>query len=180
MAIFLTGCSSLPSAGVSNLCTLFDSKRSWFKQARKASDRWGVPVPILMAVIHQESRFDAKARPPRKKILWVFPGKRASSAFGYAQAQTSTWDWYQKSTGRKRAQRDRFKDAVDFVGWYHHQSNRLNNIKKTDALNLYLAYHEGHGGYSRRSYRQKPWLMEVARSVSQQAQKYNAQMSACH
>ena len=45
--------------------------------------------------------------------------------------------------------------------WYNDQSHRRNHIFKTDAHHLYLAYHEGHGGYARGSYRGKSGLKGV-------------------
>ena len=43
------------------------------------------------------------------------------------------------------ADRDDFNDAIDFIGWYNDQSSRRSKISKSDAYNLYLAYHEGQG-----------------------------------
>ena len=40
-------------------------------------------------------------------------------------------------------------DALDFIGWYNHTSNKRLGISKSDAYNLYLAYYSGHGGYAR-------------------------------
>ena len=50
---------------------------------------------------------------------------------------------------------------------------------KQDSFRLYLAYHEGHGGYRKQSYRDKDWLIDVARKVDRQAQRYNAQLQEC-
>jgi hypothetical protein len=33
----------------------------------------------MMAIIHQESKFDPSARPQRTKLLWVIPWTRPSS-----------------------------------------------------------------------------------------------------
>ncbi|MCV6625470.1 MAG: hypothetical protein OIF38_05205, partial [Cellvibrionaceae bacterium] len=142
-------------------------------------DKWGSPISVMMAIIKQESAFYSDARPPRRKILWVIPGPRKSSAYGYPQAKDGTWDWYKKSTGRWGPDRDDFGDAIDFVGWYNQQSAKRNGIKKTDAYNLYLAYHEGHGGFSRGSYKKKGWLKKVARKVSKQAASYRSQLKGC-
>ena len=45
------------------------------------------------------------------------------------------------------ADRDDFGDTIDFIGWYNNVSNEQLGIDKQDAFRLYLAYHEGHGGY---------------------------------
>jgi hypothetical protein len=118
-----------------------------------------------MAIIHQESKFRRDARPPKKRVLGFIPWGRASSAYGYAQAKDDTWDWYISKTGNRGADRDDFEDAVDFVGWYCSMTHRTNGVSKWDAYNQYLAYHEGHGGYRRRTYNKKAWLLGVARKV---------------
>jgi len=51
-----------------------------------------------MAIIRQESSFQADAQPPRSRILWIIPGPRPSSAYGYSQALDGTWDWYRQAT----------------------------------------------------------------------------------
>ena len=159
----LLGCAAAPPKNTSNLCEIFTEKKGWYKDTRKASKRWGGDIAVMMAMIYQESSFKARARPPRKKILGIIPGPRPASAYGYAQAINATWDIYKKSTGNKGADRNKFKDAVDFVGWYNHQSHRKNRIKKNDAYNLYLAYHEGHGGFAKKTFRKKKWLKDVSK-----------------
>jgi hypothetical protein len=175
----LAACASRPPANPDNLCAVFDDKRGWYDDARDAEKRWGTPIPVLMAIVHQESRFEAKAKPPRKKIFGFIPGPRPSDSYGYSQALKSTWVSYERSAGRYGADRDDFGDAVDFVGWYNHQSHRRNGIAYGDAYRLYLAYHEGHGGYERGSYRNKEWLQRVARKVNDRSARYDAQLDGC-
>ncbi len=175
----LAGCASKPPSEPDNLCSIFYEKDGWYKKARKSYRRWGTPIPVMMAFARQESSFRSKARPPRKKILWIIPGPRPASAFGFAQATNETWAAYKKSTGHWGADRDEFGDAMDFIGWYNDQSYRRNNIKKSDAYHLYLAYHEGQGGFSKRSYAKKQWLKDVANKVSNQASTYAGQLAGC-
>ena len=175
----LLGCASNPPSNADSLCAIFDKKRGWYKDAAKARNRWGSSIPVMMAFAHQESSFKAKARPPRRKILGFIPGPRLASAYGFAQATNETWTAYRKSTGRWGADRDDFGDAMDFVGWYNEQSNSQSRIAKTDAYNLYLAYHEGHGGFNRRSYASKQWLKDVAKKVAARAQQYGEQLATC-
>ena len=52
-------------------------------------------------------------------------------------------------------------------------------ISKWDAYNQYLAYHEGHGGYKRKTFRNKDWLVKVAKKVDQRARDYGAQLKRC-
>jgi hypothetical protein len=39
--------------------------------------------------------------------------------------------------------------------------------------------HEGHGGYKRKTYNGKPWLIKVAKKVDKRAGKYGAQLKGC-
>lgn len=175
----MVGCSTSPPRNPDNICDIFYEKDDWYDDAKDAEKRWRSPIPTLMAMMHQESRFVAKARPPRTKILWIFPGPRASSAYGYSQAKDETWEWYQNNSGNGWASRDDFADAIDFIGWYNYQSGRLSKIKPHDTYHLYLAYHEGHGGFNRRTYRNKGWLKSVAKKVSRRASQYQAQLAKC-
>jgi hypothetical protein len=52
-------------------------------------------------------------------------------------------------------------------------------IAAGDAYGMYLAYHEGHGGYNRRTYRSKTWLKDVARRVQSRADAYQRQLVSC-
>ena len=179
LLLLLAGCTSAPPANVENICEIFADKRGWYKDARKSSRRWGTDISVMMAMMYQESSFKARARPPRRKILWVIPGPRPASAYGYAQATDATWQDYQRATGRGGADRNDFDDAIDFIGWYNDQSQRRNKIAKTDAYHLYLAYHEGQGGFARRSFRNKQWLKDVATRVSKRSGTYRAQLDRC-
>ena len=175
----LPACVTSPPKQVDNVCHIFREKSGWYGDAKESRARWGVPVSVSMAFMHQESRFVATAKPPRKKLWGVIPGPRPSDAYGYSQAKDSTWEWYQRSTGNYGADRDDFGDAIDFVGWYNNVSHKELGIDKQDAFRLYLAYHEGHGGYRKQSYRSKDWLVDVARKVDRQARRYNSQLQEC-
>jgi len=181
LLILFHGCASTPKAPpqIDNTCEIFRENRKWYRSARKSYKRWGVPIPVMMAIIHQESKFRADAKPPRGTCLWIFPGLRPSSAYGYAQAGNETWEQYRESTRNTGADRDDFDDAIDFVGWYCHLSHIKCMISKNDAYHLYLAYHEGHGGFNRKTYRKKAWLIRVARKVESRAQKYKGQLAYC-
>lgn len=176
---WFAACATSPPSDVDNLCVIFDQKNDWYEDARGAQSRWGVPIPVMMAFVHQESRFVAKAKPPRKKIFGFIPGPRPSDAYGYSQALGSTWSDYRRSAGRYGADRDDFADAIDFVGWYNHQSWRRNGIARDDPYRLYLAYHEGQGGYARGSFANKDWLLQVARKVADRSNRYERQLNGC-
>ena len=177
--LMIAGCATSPPEQVDNVCDIFRERPGWYNDAKQSRARWGVPISVSMAFMYQESRFVATAKPPRKKIFGVIPGPRPSDSYGYSQAKESTWDWYQRSTGNYGADRDDFGDAIDFIGWYNNVSNKELGISKRDAFRLYLAYHEGHGGYRKQSYRSKDWLIDVARKVDRHAQQYNSQLQGC-
>lgn len=178
--LLLVGCAQPPKkpAHTENICRVFSQYPDWYKNAHKAEKKWGVPVPVQMAIIYQESSFNATARPPRKKLLWIIPWKRPSTAYGYSQALNNTWKEYERNM-RKSSKRNEFDDAVDFICWYSHQANRKLGINPKNAYALYLAYHEGAGGYSRHSYLKKPWLIGVAHKVSYRADTYTRQLAMC-
>jgi hypothetical protein len=177
--LMTAACTTSPPSDVNDLCSIFKEKDGWYKDANKSRKRWGSPIPVMMAIMHQESRFKAKAKPPRKKILWVVPGARPSSSYGYTQALKETWETYSRDAGNYGADRDDFGDSIDFIGWYNHQSFKRSGISKNDPYHLYLAYHEGHGGFNRRSFKNKQWLKDVAKKVSRQSNKYARQLNGC-
>jgi len=179
LAFIVSGCTTTPPSDVNNICSIFREKDDWYDDAGDAQDRWGSPIPVMMAIMHQESKFQAKVKPPRKMILWVIPGPRPSSSYGYTQALDETWDTYIRDAGSYGADRDDFGDSIDFVGWYNHQSYRRSGIKKNDPYHLYLAYHEGHGGFNKRSYKNKKWLIGVAKKVSRRSATYTKQLNGC-
>lgn len=172
------GCATPPKS-TKNLCSIFDDKGGWYKDAKRSYRRWGSPIPVMMAMMHRESSFKRKAKPPRKRILWIFPGPRPSTAYGYSQALESTWHIYKRETGRYGADRDDFDDAIDFVGWYNHKSHKECGIKPDNAYALYLAYHEGQGGFNRGTYKNKAWLKKAAKEVANRADYYQKQLQGC-
>jgi len=179
--IFMTlpACTATQPKNTNNICAIFNEKDDWYEYSKDSFLKWGVPIYIQMAFIHQESRFVADAQPPRPTVLGFIPWFRRSSAFGYPQAQDSTWEWYIDDSGNWGADRDDFEDAVDFVGWYGHISHKKLGISKWDVKKQYFAYHEGHGGFKRKTYLKKTWLIKVAKKVKARAQTFKQQLNAC-
>jgi hypothetical protein len=177
--VLLASCASSPPQDVADVCNIFEDRRSWYNAAKSAEQRWGVPIAVNIAFIYQESSFRARAKPERSRLLWIFPGPRASSAYGYAQALDSTWAEYIAKSGNRGASRANFGDAVDFVAWYNANSSRISNIDKGDARALYYAYHEGNGGYQRGSYRSKQWLVDAATRVESNSARFSVQLDSC-
>lgn len=182
IAVLLASCSGGPTSAPRNLddaCAILKERPEYYRAFRAAERRWGVPVHVQMATIHQESKFIGDARTPFKYVIGVIPMGRQSSAFGYSQALDGTWDEYLAEAGRWAAKRDKIDDASDFMGWYMSKSREANGIPLHDAQNQYLAYHEGNTGFARQSYNGKPWLIGVARKVQLRADMYEGQIARC-
>ncbi|GGF63302.1 hypothetical protein GCM10011402_14220 [Paracoccus acridae] len=162
-----------------NACAIVAERPAYYRAMKASERKWGIPIHVQMAAIHQESKFIGDARTPHQYALGVIPIGRQSSAYGYSQALDGTWEEYQKETGNRRAKRDNIRHATDFMGWYMHNSSRRLGISKWDATGQYLAYHEGRSGFARQSYLGKPWLVRVANQVGQRAQMYRAQLVSC-
>ncbi|WP_296763323.1 transglycosylase SLT domain-containing protein [Sediminimonas sp.] len=160
-------------------CAILSDRPVYGRAFKAAQRKWGVPVPVQMAVIYQESKFDARARTPLRYALGIIPMGRQSSAYGYGQALDGTWEDYQRDQRQYSARRDRIFDATDFMGWYMNKTKERNGIPLNDARNQYLAYHEGHGGFSRGTYRRKSWLMRISSEVASRAATYDAQLATC-
>ncbi|WP_349432423.1 transglycosylase SLT domain-containing protein [Methylomarinum sp. Ch1-1] len=177
--MMISACSTSPPKNSSDICAIFREKDDWYDATKEAYQQWGVPIHVQMAIMQQESRFVADAQPPRPWLLGIIPWFRSSSAYGYAQAQDGTWEDYLNNGGKWSADRDDFADSSDFIGWYCAVSQQRLGISKWDTRNLYLAYHEGHGGYQRKSYLQKKWLLNTANKVAHKAKQYHSQLTGC-
>lgn len=177
-ATLLAGCASAPPQQQHNLCDIFREKPKWYEDALDMQEKWGTPINVAMAIVKQESSFRHNARPPKDYLLGFIPWGRVSSAYGYAQAQDPAWADFQKATNNGGS-RTNFDDSLMFIGWYTTETQRTLGISKWDSYNQYLAYHEGRGGYKRKSYQAKPSLIKVARKVEQQAKDYGWQLKQC-
>lgn len=175
----LAGCVTGPPRNPDDICEIFREKGGWYADAKAAAERWGTPIQVQMAIIHQESGYRDDVRPARTRLLWIIPWTRPTSAYGYTQALDSTWDWYKKESGNAWADRDDFDDAADFVAWYVAKSHDRIGISKWDAYSQYLAYHEGQTGFKRKTYAGKPWLKRVASRVNARAERYAGQLAGC-
>ena len=173
---FINACSSIPS-NISNSCSIFDERYLWYKHAKKSEKKWGTPVYLQLAIIKMESGFDWLAKPPRQKLFKIVPYKRPSSSFGYSQAVKGTWKQYKTETGNKFASRTRFKDSVDFIGWYTTKTEKILKVSKKDAFKQYIAYHEGWGNY--KNYKNNKKIINLAKRVEDQANIYKKQLSDC-
>lgn len=178
LILMMSSCVSSPPEKPDNICEIFTEKRSWYKAAIRTEKRWKLPPYVLMAFIYQESSYQAKIRPERQKLLGIIPWFRPSSSVGYSQALKDTWKDYQDETGNNWSSRTDFSDSADFVGWYA-SKGFYQGFSRTDARSLYLAYHEGYGGFKKKSYRKKQWLIRVADRVQAKSELYRNQYLGC-
>ena len=172
----ISACSSIPK-NTADGCSIFSERYLWYKYSKKVEKKWGTPIYIQLAFIKMESDFDWLAKPARQKIFKIIPFKRPSSSLGYSQAVKGTWEQYKKETNNKLATRVRFKDSVNFIGWYTDKTEKLLKISKKDAFRQYIAYHEGWGNY--KNYKKKQKVILLAKKVQQQADKYRLQLKKC-
>ena len=172
----LSSCSSIPK-NTQNSCAIFEERYLWYKHAKASYEKWGVPIHIQLAFIKKESDFNWLAKPPRIKLFKVIPFKRPSSSFGYSQAIEGTWQQYKAETQNKIATRARFKDSVDFIGWYVNKTSKLLKISKNDAYRQYLAYYKGWGDY--KNYAKDKKAIIYAKSVKETSRKYRKQLKKC-
>ena len=177
--LFLYACTSNQLINTADSCIIFEQKKNWYKATKQSYDKWETPIAFQLAVIKQESSFTQFAKPKRKKLLGFIPSSRPSTAFGYAQITNPTWEWYKNKTGNQNASRANFADVTDFIGWYTTQSENMVSISKKDYYNQYLAYHEGQNGWSKESFKDKEWLIEVAKNVERNTNMFNKQLKNC-
>jgi hypothetical protein len=177
--LLLNGCATPPPNNPHDICDMFSQNEDWYDAAKDAQNKWGVPIHVPMSMMFQESSFKSDALPPKDYLFGFIPWGRVSSAYGYSQAKTMTWDDYIRETGNSGADRDDFDDAIDFMAWFIYKTHKINGVSKWDAYNQYLNYHEGWGGFKHKSYRKKPWLMKVARKVDSRAKQYSRQLKQC-
>ena len=172
------GQSSAPR-DLDNACNLLRERPQYLKAFRKVERKWGVHMHVMMATIHQESKFIADARTPFRYVAGVIPMGRQSSAYGYSQALDATWDEYRADQNRRSAKRNRINDATDFMGWYMKQTRDEVGIPLNNTRDQYLAYHDGRTGFKRGTWRSKGWLIRIASEVDSRAVMYDAQLRSC-
>ena len=172
----ISACSSIPK-NTADGCSIFSERYFWYKHVKKTEKKWGPPVHLQLAFIKMVSDFDWLAKRPRHKLFKVIPYKRPSSSFGYSQAVKGTWEQYKKENEKPLATRARFKDSVDFIGWYTSKSSKILKISKKDVFKQYIAYHEGWGNY--KNYKNNNRIILIAKKVEKQSIKYKKQLSSC-
>jgi hypothetical protein len=181
--LLLSGCSRFsPHIYDEKICLVVDANWGWSSALKATHRQYKVPPGLVMSVIFNESSFRAQARPKRENWLGIIPW-RVSSAYGYGQIKDVTWAWYKAHNAGWFQSRTNFSDTADFIGWYYRlfmTKNALDDASASQiAKSFYLAYHEGLGGYSRKSYDNNQWLLDKAQKVSERAISYDKQLQSC-
>ena len=185
LAIPISSCGINGSVrNTENACSIFfehhGAFNNWYKDTLKASLRYDVPMPIILATIKAESGFRPTVRTKWRKALGFIPLGHVSSAYGYAQALNGTWQAYIQSTGNTYAIRSSYADAVDFIAWYYRRSMDYNGIDRNDAYHLYISYVMGWEAYKQvGDAGVTPKLKYTAMKVANQAKIYREQLSIC-
>jgi len=174
----IVSCSTVPKYP-QNACKIFDQNYLWYKSIKKSSEKYGVPIYIILAFVNKESGFKRWAKPKRKKLFKVIPYKRPSSSLGYSQAVKKTWELYKIETNSSLALRTRFKDSVMFIGWYMNKTKKINKIPLNDAYRQYLNYYLGWGNYAKKTYKKDKNAIIFAKTVKKQSKIYKSQLIEC-
>lgn len=170
--------TSVKTSYKNDACKMLKENPDWLVASYASYQKWGTPISVQLSFVYHESSFKYNARPIRKKKLYEFGTQYASSALGFSQALNGTWGDYLNESKSKNKQRTNFGHSVDFIGWYNSKSFKI-GIKPTDPYNLYLAYHEGRGGWLRKYHSKKTWLKNYAKSVERKAEIYSKQINNC-
>ncbi|MDN6319383.1 MAG: lysozyme-like domain containing protein [Marinobacter sp.] len=169
-----------PPVNPEDVCDIFREHTVWYDYASDSQARWGTPIATQMAFVYYESSFRSHAQPPRTRLWGFIPWSRPSTAYGYAQALDPAWREYLAANGDGLfTVRTDMEYALDFVGWYNHLTNRQLDIPFHSPRRLYLAYHEGRGGYARKTYARKPTVTALAKRVQNRAFRYDNQLKSC-
>lgn len=166
----ISGCSVNESVSTNypnDACKMLLENKDWFHSSNNAYKKWGVPISVQLSVIKHESSFNHDA------------STKTSSAYGYSQALKGTFSDYKKETKNKKAKRNSFADSTDFIGWYFDKTYKAIKHSPHNASTFYLAYHDGIGGFKKKTYLKKKWLMDKSKEVQAVSNKYRAQLNKC-
>ena len=67
------GGGGTPPRNIENACALVRERPAYLQAMRATERRWGVPIHVQMAAIHQESKFVGNARTPHQYALGIIP-----------------------------------------------------------------------------------------------------------
>jgi hypothetical protein len=157
-------------AQTADACGLLARNSGWSDSLKAAQANWRVTPGTVLAILDQESRFNASAR-----------GVGAAGAnpvrnFGYAQANLGTWNWYLRETGKASGSRTDFGLSADFVGWHFATMERRIGAPRSDVVSHYLAYKMGEGGYKRGA---PASARAIANRIASRARGFDGQLAGC-
>jgi hypothetical protein len=161
---------TLVSAQTADMCALLARNPTWADSLKASQTRWQVAPGTILAIIDQESRFNANAR-----------GLGASGAnpmrnFGYAQANLQTWNWFLRDSGKGNGSRSDFDASADFVGWHFATMERRISAPRSNVSAHYLVYKMGEGGYKRGA---PASARALASRIAARARYIDTQLSGC-
>ncbi len=161
-----------PPSNIEDLCAIFEEKPRWYKHVKAAAKEHHIKIPVIMAIMHVESRF----KPNENNKL-----RPENTAYGYPQAIASTWQTYQKDQKKPHAERSKFDDSVDFIAWLtrKHINSHALTFNVSDTYYLYLLYHEGDSRYRKGAWKKDENLQKTAAAVQKQATRYADQLKGC-
>lgn len=162
-----------------DVCYIYKKNYDWYRSVIKVEKKYGIKSSTIMAIVAQESNYKYNARPPRNYILGIIPWGYKSTAVGYAQVINGAWADYLKENPGLFKSRIRFKNAVDFIGWYLDKGSKKLKVSKNNVEALYLIYHQGISGYQKHEEKKNAKLRLISRQVAQRAKAYDQQFQAC-
>jgi hypothetical protein len=158
-------------AQTADMCTVIARNPDWIPILQTVEQTYGVTPGAVLAVIDQESRFNASAR-----------GQGASGAnpqrnFGYSQANLRTWNWFLRESGYEGSHsRTDFAASAHFIGWHFVEHVGSINAPVSDTYRHYLVYKQGLGGYRRGA---SAASQRLARTVARRAATADSQLDGC-
>jgi hypothetical protein len=171
--IYLAALLLVPSAvhaQIADACALLSRNPGWAESLKAAQATWRVSPGTMLAVLDQESRFNANARGAGAA------GPNPARNFGYAQANIRTWNWFLRDTGKSSGSRTDFGLSADFVGWHFATMERRIGADRANTVSHYLAYKMGEGGYRRGA---SASARAIATRIGARARGFDVQLAGC-
>lgn len=161
---------SVAGAQTADACALLSRNPGWTESLKAAQSTWRVSPGTMLAVLDQESRFNASARGAGAA------GPNPARNFGYAQANIRTWNWFLRDTGKASGSRTNFGLSADFVGWHFATMERRIGADRSNTVSHYLAYKMGEGGYKRGA---SASARAIAARIAGRARAFDGQLAGC-
>ena len=73
LLLVVGGCTTSLPDKLDDICDIFREKDGWYTDAKDARERWGHPISIMMAFMHQ-SLGCSRCKAPRTKIWGHYSG----------------------------------------------------------------------------------------------------------